>query len=96
VVLEGEVCRPPETRMNPARVPLTRFTLEHRSQQTAGGFRREARVRLVVVAAGAALSGQARELQLGERVRVEGFLSRSSYQAGEQELALQAGVIRRL
>lgn len=96
MVLEGEVCRAPETRLNPAQVPLTRFTLEHRSRQTAGGFQREARLRLVVVAAGRDLSRRAAELQPGDRVRVEGFLSRGSYQAGEQEIALQAGEIRRM
>jgi primosomal replication protein N len=96
VVLEGEVCRTPQTRLNPAQVPLTRFTLEHRSRQDAGGIQREARLRLVVVAAGPGLSRRAAELQPGDRVRVEGFLTRGSYQADERELALQAGDIRRL
>ena len=96
VVLEGEVCRAPETRLNPAQVPLTRFTLEHRSRQTAGGFQRDARLRLVVVAAGRDLSSRAAALKPGDRVRIEGFLSRSSYQAGEQELALQADEIRQM
>ncbi|MGE0371375.1 MAG: primosomal replication protein N [Gammaproteobacteria bacterium] len=96
VVLEGEVCRAPETRFTPARIPLTRFTLEHRSRQTAGGIQREARLRLVVVAAGMELSRAAAGLHPGDRVRVEGFLARGSYQAGDQELALQADMLRRL
>lgn len=90
------MCRAPQTQLTPAQVPLTRFTLEHRSRQNAGGFQREARLRLVVVAAGRELSRLAAVLQPGDRVRVEGFLSRGSYQAGEQELALQAGDIRRV
>jgi primosomal replication protein N len=96
VVLEGEVCQTPRTRLSPAQVPLTRFTLEHHSRQDAGGFQREARLRLVVVAAGPGLSRRAAELQPGDRVRVEGFLSRGSYQADERELALQAVDIRRV
>lgn len=96
VVLEGEVCRAPETRLSPARIPLTRFTLEHRSRQTAGGIQREARLRLVVVAAGTGMSRDAAVLQPGDRVRVEGFLTRDGYQAEERELALQADGIRRL
>lgn len=96
MVLEGEVCRAPQTRVTPAQIPLTRFTLEHRSRQHAGGFEREARLRLVVVATGRELSRMAAALQPGERVRVEGFLSRGSHRADEQELALQASAIRRL
>ncbi|MCC6207701.1 MAG: primosomal replication protein N [Gammaproteobacteria bacterium] len=96
VVLEGEVCRAPQTRLSPARIPLTRFTLEHRSQQTAGGIQREARLRMVVVAAGSGVSRDAAALQPGDRVQVEGFLTRGSYQVEERELALQANGIRRL
>lgn len=96
VVLEGEVCRAPQTRLSPARIPLTRFTLEHRSRQAAAGIEREARLRLVVVAAGAAVSRDAAVLQPGDRVRVEGFLTCGSYQAEERDLALQADEIRRL
>ena len=85
MVLEGQVWRSPQTRVNPAQVPLTRFILEHRSRQSAGGFEREAMLRLVVVASGHELSRIAAEFKAGDRLRVEGYLSRSSYQADERE-----------
>ena len=42
------------------------------------------------------LSRTAATLHPGDRVRVEGFLARGSYQAGDQEIALQADMLRRL
>lgn len=93
--MTGEVCKGPETRRTPAGIPLTRFTLEHRSRQAAAGYPREAYLRLIVLAGGDALSTRAQALAMGDRIQVRGFLSRSSHRTDENRLVLHAAAIER-
>lgn len=89
------MCNAPITRNSPAGIPMTRFTLEHRSQQVEATLPRESFFRLVVVVAGAALKQVAEGLQCGDEVCVEGFLSRMSYRDDEARIALHAETIKR-
>lgn len=58
--------------------------------QMEAGMEREARCKISVVAAGKGLQGPVRGLQPGQSIRVEGFLSRSSYRSDEAHLVLHA------
>ena len=58
--------------------------------QMEAGMEREARCKISVVVAGKGLQGPVRGLELGDAVRVEGFLSRSSYRSDEAHLVLHA------
>ncbi len=95
LVVSGIICHSPESRNSPAGIPLTRFTLEHRSQQVEADLPRDAFFKIVVIAAGTALKQVAGKLQRGDEVRVEGFLSRMSYREDEARLALHALAIYR-
>lgn len=95
VLMTGTVCNGPQTRRTPAGIPMTRFTLEHHSRQSVAGYPREARLRMIVLAGGEALSDRAGALCSGERVRVTGFLSRSDYRDDEHRVVLHAAAIER-
>ena len=89
-MLAGEVCKAPETRVNPAGIPLARFTLEHRSLQLEAGMEREARCRIIVIAAGKELAKQASALSVEQSVKVSGFITRSDNRTGQAMLVLHA------
>ena len=95
-MLTGTVCKAPETRYNPAGIPLTRFSLEHRSRQTEAGMDREVLCRIVVIAAGEVLSNKARALSQGQSVRVNGFISRADNRQGQAKIVLHAQAIQGL
>jgi len=95
-VLAGHVASKPATRVSPAGIPITRFTLEHRSEQQEAGQQREARCRIEVVAAGKTMQGPVAQLVEADAVRVRGFLSNAGYRSGETRLALHAQDIERL
>jgi primosomal replication protein N len=96
LVLSGTVCKAPETRFNPAGIPLTRFSLEHRSRQTEAGLEREAYCRIVVIATGAELSDKAKALSQGQAVRVGGFITRADSRQGQAMLVLHARALQGL
>lgn len=74
VVLDGTVRSEPEERWTPAGLPLTRFTLEHRSRTTIADLERTVACRITVVALGEELSRAAQNLAPGQGCRVEGVL----------------------
>ncbi len=95
-MLTGTVCKTPETRYNPAGIPLTRFSLEHRSRQTEAGLDREAYCRIVVIATGEGLSIKAKVLTEGQSVRVAGFIARADSRQGQAKIVLHAQSIQAL
>jgi primosomal replication protein N len=90
LVIAGMVSRAPETRRSPAGIPITRFTLQHKSQQMEAGRMREALMSIGVVASGEALAAVATKLEQGSMVRIEGFLTRSSHRHESCRLVLRA------
>lgn len=95
-MLTGLVCRAPETRYNPAGIPITRFSLEHRSRQIEAGLEREAYCRIIVMAAGNELSKKAQQLNEEAEVTVTGFLARADNRQGQAKLVLHAQDLQRL
>ena len=93
VVLEGLLTRKPDTRENPAGIPISRFTLRHESQQVEAGLTRQAVCTIHVVAAGAELQAAVRQLREGSRVRVAGFLSRTDNRQGEYRIVIHARLL---
>lgn len=90
LALSGIVCKQPETRYSPAGIPLTRFTLEHESVQVEADMPRRAYCRIIVTAAGEALSSITRGLTLGQHVAVRGFVCRADHRLGRHSLILHA------
>ena len=77
LVLAGEVTEVAELRYTPAGIPLLAFTLKHASQQSEAGMKRQVECEIPAVAM-AKLAEQARGLNLGNNVRVAGFLAKKS------------------
>jgi primosomal replication protein N len=93
--IAGIVGNRPETRYNPAGIPITRFTLKHQSLQSEAGMKRQVVCNIGVIASGEALLGQVQALQIGEGIRVSGFLARANNRQGENRLILHAEQIER-
>lgn len=70
-------------RVSPAGVAHQDFLLQHRSRQQEAGSAREVRLGLTVHCAGE-LVQRLQALQLGDRVRVTGFLTLASYRDTEK------------
>jgi primosomal replication protein N len=96
LMITGWVSTEGKTRCSPAGLPITRFTLEHRSEQVEAGLAREARCRILVLACGEALRQEAENLLPGNRVRVRGFIARANHRHGESRLVLHAERIETL
>lgn len=96
LVLTGTVTRKPATRTSPAGIPISRFGLEHQSRQVEAGGERAVQCWIRVVASGAALQDDVRQLGQGSRVRVTGFLARRSHRDPEAQLELHAQHIEHL
>ena len=96
VVLTGRVLGRIEQRVTPAGIPISRFTLDHRSTQTEAGMRREAALRMAVVAGGDELVPRLRGLSEGAQLRVSGFLARSSHRDAEHRITLHAQDIEQI
>ena len=90
MVIAGLVGRSPKTRHSPAGIPITRFPLQHRSQQTIAGLNREVQCQIEVVASGAQLNQVVSGLDEGSKVRVNGVLSRASHRDEAYRLVLHA------
>jgi len=90
LAIAGRICTEPDTRVSPAGVPITRFTLEHESQQPEAGGNRQVRCRIRVVAAGPEWQQVAQQPRNGDRIRVEGFVSQAGYRSAEFSLVLHA------
>lgn len=90
LVIEGLVVQPPETRISPAGIPISRFAIEHQSLCEEAGMPREVRFRIGVVASGRSLQVLIAELTDGSRVRIRGFIARAGYRSEEHRLLLHA------
>jgi len=90
LVISGVVATRPETRLSPAGIPITRFTLRHESIQQEAGMQRQAICNIGVIASGEELLNKSCVLQGGQQVRVCGFLSRANNRQGENRLLLHA------
>ena len=77
-------------------MPRLRVWLEHRSRQEEAGTPREVHARLVVILAGT-LTDSASGLNVGDQVRVEGFISRAGLKGeAKDRLQLHAQSLSRL
>jgi primosomal replication protein N len=90
LVIEGLVVQPPETRLSPGGIPISRFVIEHLSQCEEAGMSREVRLRLGAVASGKQLQPLIASLRVDSRVRLRGFLARTGYRSEDYRLVLHA------
>lgn len=94
LVISGVVESKPQTRSSPAGIPISRFVLRHRSEQSEAGMRRQIQCTIGVVAAGAGLQETIKQLHQGSEVSVAGFIGRANSRTGEYRLVLHATAIK--
>lgn len=87
-VISGQIIEIKKTRYSPSGVPHTEMILEHRSRQDEEGKPRIVECQLLLQFSGEALSQQASILEVGSKIRVEGFLLKKS-QRQDQAVKLQ-------
>jgi primosomal replication protein N len=93
LVIEGIVQESAKFRTSPAGIPIGRFTISHQSEQHEAGLSRPISLLIGVVASGRDLQPATIRLQSGDKVRVEGFLSRARYHDTSWRLVLHANTI---
>lgn len=80
VVMSGVVQDVSPLSSTPGGIPYRYFTLEHRSRQEEAGLAREVNCRIRVDLRGQPLIDLMKSLSSGQRVEVQGFLSRAGFQ----------------
>lgn len=89
-MIAGIVGNAPDIRYSPAGIPIARFTLKHRSEQSEAGMKRQVICNIGVIASGSELQRTVQKLNTGEGIRVSGFLARANNRQGESRLILHA------
>ncbi len=74
-VISGQVLKLGNERFSPSGIPHYKIMIEHRSKQWEAGSGRLAACRVMVQFSGESLVSQARQIELGEKIVVKGFLS---------------------
>jgi primosomal replication protein N len=77
LTLSGEVTSLEPLRYTPAGIPIVSFRLRHTSIQDEAGMKRQADCEVPVVAM-SELAMQAKALQVGDNIKVLGFLTKKS------------------
>ncbi len=96
LVIAGVVCKPPKFSQSPAGIPHCIFVLEHKSMQMEAELNRNSYVRIQVVASGTQMQPGTENLQVGQAVKVGGFLNRHQGRNGLSQLVLHAQQIERI
>ncbi|MCE9633623.1 MAG: primosomal replication protein N [Methylophilales bacterium] len=77
LTLSGEVTSLDTLRYTPAGIPVVTFTLRHASVQDEAGMKRQADCEVPVMAM-AEMANKAKTLQVGDSIKVLGFLTKKS------------------
>jgi primosomal replication protein N len=96
LVIAGVVCKTPKLSRSPAGIPHCIFVLEHKSMQMEADLNRNSYVRIQVVASGNQIQPSIENLQVGQPVKVGGFLNRHQGRNGLSQLVLHAQQIERI
>jgi primosomal replication protein N len=91
--ITGTVVKSASLSTSPAGIHHCQFSIEHRSEQQEDGMKRQAYVRIQVVACGDWSQHLTRELTEGKHVKVSGFLNRHEAKNGLPLLVLHANQI---
>lgn len=94
VVISGVVAKLYEVRLTPAGIPITRFVLDHQSEQSEADLKRSIRCQVFIIASGNKLRSVLKGLDVGQQMTVEGYLSQTSFKGGNRQLCVNAEIIR--
>ncbi|SET50591.1 restart primosome assembly protein PriB [Thorsellia anophelis DSM 18579] len=90
LVLECVVVKPVQNKTSPSGIPHATFLVEHRSFQIEAGLKRQAWCKISVVASGLALQPIAKQLVIGSKINIAGFISQHESKNGLAKLVLHA------
>jgi primosomal replication protein N len=96
LILAGVICKAPKFSQSPAGIPHCIFVLEHKSMQVEADLNRNSYVRIQVVASGYQMQPSTENLQVGQSVKVWGFLNRHQGRNGLSQLVIHAQQIERI
>ncbi|HFE36995.1 MAG TPA: primosomal replication protein N [Gammaproteobacteria bacterium] len=94
VLISGLIHKIYDTRYSPAGIPMTRFILDHQSEQSEAGLKRNIRCKALIIIAGTKLHEVFGRLQTGQQITVAGYLSQVSYQGQNPKLCVNAESIK--
>ncbi len=96
VVVSGVVYKLYETRYTPAGIPITRFVLEHQSEQSEAGLKRNLRCQVFIIASGNKLQDviKAKNMKIGSQITVKGYLDQITFKGSNPQLCVNAEIIR--
>lgn len=90
LVLECVVVKPIQSKTSPSGIPHATFLVEHRSNQFEAGLKRQAWCKMSVVASGLPLQPIAKQLVIGSKIKITGFISQHESKNGLSRLVLHA------
>ena len=96
IALSGTAYSLPEIRFSPAGIPISRFLLEHRSEQEEVALKRTVFCRVLTIACGDELVAILKSVQVGTPLKVIGFLNRAVSRKHTYQLVIHAKSIDRL
>ena len=88
LILSGIVCSVVKQSHSPLGIPSYKFWIEHRSTQTEANLERQAWCKIQVVLNGSQFSLITQQIQLGCKVKIEGFLHTHRDYNGISQLVL--------
>lgn len=91
--LTGTILELHPQRRSPAGTPHWRWLLEHRSKQLEAGLPRQIVCQLVVQLSGEPFSVICQQAVIGARVKIRGFLARSSYRSLPTQLVFHGQAV---
>ena len=96
MVISGVVTRLYEVRNTPAGIPITRFVLEHQSEQSEADLKRNIRCQIFIIASGNKLRSELKnkKLEVGLQMTIEGYLNQISFKGSNPQLCVNAEIIR--
>jgi len=94
VIVSGVVAKLYKVRHTPAGIPITRFVLEHQSEQSEADLKRNIYCRVFIIASGNKLRSIVKNLQVGNQITVEGYLNQISFKGTNRQLCVNAEIIR--
>jgi primosomal replication protein N len=90
LTLIGEVVKSPKLSTSPAGIYHCQFSIDHKSIQVEEEMSRQAFVRMKVVATGQWSQNLTRDLTVGCKVKVVGFINRHEARNGNSFIVLHA------
>jgi len=86
----GKIAKILDKRFTPSGIPITRFVLEHQSQQSEAGLKRNIHCHVLVIISGSELNNAFKHSVIGQEITVAGYINQTAFQGQKQKLCINA------